>query len=135
MPPSIAMARCGESNHFQLAVPVGHSCRAEYARISHPRVAVPQGPKTIRVATTPAMWHASCIGCSQMPAQVEEHAESITYAAQDGDVTKMMTIGRRQMCERYQALIECCWSLQHNKGRIQCATRKDIDHHGSQDFG
>lgn len=99
MLPSIVMARRGLSNHFELAVPVGHSCRAEYARISQPRVAAPRGPKTIRAATTSAMWRASCIGCSQMPAQVEEHVAPIIYAIQDGDVTKMMTIGRRQMCE------------------------------------
>ena len=100
MPPSIVRARCGLSKDFQLAVPVGHSCRAEYARISQPRVAASPGPKTIRVAATSAISRASCIGCSQTPAQVEEHVEPITYAIQDGDVTKMMTIGRRRMCER-----------------------------------
>jgi hypothetical protein len=94
MPPSIVRARCGLSKDFQLAVPVGDSCRAEYARISQPRVAASPGPKTIRVAATSAILRASCI------AQVEEHVEPITYAIQDGDVTKMMTIGRRRMCER-----------------------------------
>lgn len=43
----------------------------------------------------------------------------MTYTTQDGDVTNMMTNGRRQMCERYQALIECCcWILRHKKSRV-----------------